>query len=70
MMTFLTAWISSVTTDDISDTKGCTLPSRPEVMIIPPKRNAREPKRHDPDLQARNEALRTGKRFGRAHWKK
>ncbi|MBJ2154122.1 IS5 family transposase [Paracoccus sp. IB05] len=64
--------IGSVTADGIYDTKGChtAIAARGGDAIIPPRRNARDWKGHDPGLQARNEALRACKRFGRANWKK
>lgn len=35
--------------------------------VMPPRRNARDWKGHDPGLQTRNEALHACKRFGRAN---
>ena len=64
--------IGSVTADGIYDTKGChaAIAARGADAIIPPRRNARDWKGHDPGLLVRNEALRACKRFGRANWKK
>lgn len=64
--------IDSVTADGIYDTKGChgAIAARGAGAIIPPRRNVRAWKGHEPGLQARNEALRACKRFGRANWKK
>lgn len=64
--------IGSVTADGIYDTKTChaAIAARGADAIIPPQRNARAWKGHDPGMQARNEALRACKRFGRANWKK
>lgn len=64
--------IGSVTADGIYDTKGChaAIAARGADAIIPPRRNARGWKGHDPGLQARKEVLRACKRFGRANWKK
>lgn len=61
--------IGSVTADGIHDTKGChtAIAARGADAVIPPRRNARVWKGHDPSLQARNEALRACKRFGRAN---
>ena len=57
---------------DSYDTKGChsAIAARGAEAIIPPRRNARAWKGHDPGLRSRNEALRACKRFGRANWKK
>lgn len=56
--------IGSVTADGIYDTNGChaAIAARGADAIIPPRRNARAWKGHDPGLQARNEALRACKR--------
>lgn len=64
--------IDSVTADGIYETKGryTAIAARRADAIIPPRRNARVWKGHDPGLQARNEALCACKRFGRANWKK
>lgn len=64
--------IGSVTAEGIYDTKGghTAIAARGADAIIPPPRNARDWKGHNPGLQAGNEALRACKRFGRANWKK
>lgn len=61
--------IGSVTADDIRDTRGChsAIAAPGANATMPPGRNARNWKGHDPGLPAPNEALRTCKRFGQAN---
>jgi hypothetical protein len=63
--------IGTITADGAYDTRAChsDVASREATAVIPTRRNGRPWKETTPGAQARNEILRTGRRFGRAIWR-
>ena len=64
--------IFSVTAGGAFDTRAChdAIAARAATAVIPPRKNARFWKPSSDGAKARNEALRTCKRLGRAIWRK
>jgi hypothetical protein len=63
--------IGTVTADGAYDTRTChaAIAARQAAAVIPTRRNGRPWKEITPGAQARNEILRTSRRFGRAVWR-
>lgn len=63
--------IARVTADGAYDTRSChdAIAARGAVAIIPPRKNARLWKPTSKGAKARNDALRSSKRLGRALWR-
>lgn len=64
--------ITSVTADGAYDTRSChdAIAARDAAAVIPPRKNARLWKPTTDGAKARNDALQTSKRLGRALWRK
>ena len=64
--------IGIVTADGAYDTRAChaAVAERGAAAVIPPRRNGKPWKEHTAGATARNEALRSCRRFGRAIWKR
>lgn len=64
--------ITSVTADGAYDTRSChdAIAARGAAAVIPPRKNARLWKPTTDGAKARNDALQTSKRLGRALWRK
>ena len=64
--------IACVTADGAYDTRAChdAIAARGALAVIPPRRNARLWKPTTVGAKARNDALQTSKRLGRALWRK
>ena len=64
--------IASVTADGAFDTRKCheAIAARGAAAIIPPRKNAKPWKPDTAGAIARNEILRTSKRFGRTIWRR
>ena len=63
--------IETVTADGAYDTRVChaAIAARQATAVIPTRRNGRPWKETTPGAQARNDILRTSRRFGRAIWR-
>ena len=64
--------IASVTADGAFDTHKChdAIAERGAAAVIPPRKNAKPWKPDTAGAVARNEALRTSRRFGRTIWRR
>jgi hypothetical protein len=64
--------IGIVTADGAYDTRAChaAIAERGAAAVIPPRRNGKPWKEHTAGATARNEALRSCRRLGRAIWKR
>ena len=64
--------IGSITTDGAYDTRKCheAIAQRGAYAVIPPRKNAKSWRPDTAGAVARNEALRTSKRFGRTIWRR
>ena len=63
--------IETVTADGAYDTRVChaAIAARQATAVIPTRRNGRPWKETTPGATARNDILRTSRRFGRAIWR-
>ena len=64
--------IGMVTADGAYDTRAChaAIAERGAAAVIPPRRNGKPWKERTAGARARNEALRTSRRLGRAIWRR